>query len=642
MATAAAAEMPPAATETPAQRPSRLACMAVGRAALPSAPVTGVTTDGQATATADGSCPAAPATCVGVGVPAGPLLAALGMLAVAAAAGGVAVAARQRRTPRRVPAHWQPLAAGPLVGPVAAWVPRPTAWQTQRLSAAAAAVPVRRLSSLPPSPSPSPPSAPAQFADAAPPTAGATPPVTPQDVHRAAESVTSATSALDRLYRRLIRNNFFHAGFGDFTHLERIVSLRANAYANVAPDHPVQVERVERVAGGGYAIVHGSLHSPLDLHSPGLLPPEAATARFQLILPTEAAFAQFGDPAAAASSAEAASARAPATTPLPVCVQFAATGDHSFWRRRVLAARPLLRRHGIASLLLENPLYGRRKPEDQVRSNLRHVFDLYLMGVAIQYEAVALLHWLTRCGFGPLGLAGTQGRPRLGGVGASARAHQCPFPVRGKVITPGGSMGGHMAFQAAAAWPHRLALVSFVGPFSPASVFTQGVLAAACNWQILREQLAKRFPDETPPVQVRPPLLPAHVVGEPWRDASPRCLAPSGAAASTRQEYVHQLMDEVASLHPYRGHIDTSAAIVYAARRDAYVPLADVETFKRNWPGVEIRYLDAGHVMSLLFHMDHYCRGIADAFALLRAAPAADAAVAAAHTSERAGARPAL
>jgi len=406
MATAAADEMPPAAMETPAQRPSGLACIAARRATLLSARLTHVTTNGQVTVMADASCPAVAPTCVGVVAPVGPLLAALGMLAATVAAGGAAVAARRSRTLRRVRADWQPLVAAQLARPVSAREPRPTVWQTPPIAPAAAAVPVRRLSSSPSSP----PNLPAQSANALSPAAGATPAVTPQDVHKAAESVTTTTSALDRLYRRLIRNNFFHAGFGDFTHLERIVSLRANAYANVALDHPIQVERVERVASGGYAIVHGSLHSPLDLHSPGLLPPEAATARFQLILPTEAAFAQFRG-VAAAFGAEAASPRAPATTPLPVCVQFAATGDHSFWRRRVLAARPLLKRHGIASLLLENPLYGRRKPGDQVRSNLRHVFDLYLMGVAIQYEAVALLHWLTRCGFGPLGLAGMGGEP---------------------------------------------------------------------------------------------------------------------------------------------------------------------------------------------------------------------------------------
>ena len=87
-----------------------------------------------------------------------------------------------------------------------------------------------------------------------------------------------------------------------------------------------------------------------------------------------------------------------------------------------------------------------------------------------------------------------------------------------------------MAFQAAAAWPGRLALVSFLGPFSAAGpcrsrclappsswwltrcaasasswagVFTKGILSESCNWKVLREELAQRFPDDTPAVQVR-------------------------------------------------------------------------------------------------------------------------------------------
>ena len=145
-----------------------------------------------------------------------------------------------------------------------------------------------------------------------------------------------------------------------------------------------------------------------------------------------------------------------------------------------------------------------------------------------------------------------------------------------------------MAFQAAAAWPERVALVSFLGPFSAAGVFTKGVLSESCNWNALRTELARRFPDETP----------------------------------SAQEYVHQLMDEVTSLRTYHGRIDTSAAIVYAALHDAYVPLADVEAFARQWPGVEVRYLDTGHIGSFLFYTSHFVRGIADAFARLGTAPA--------------------
>ncbi|CAL8327582.1 unnamed protein product, partial [Gadus morhua 'NCC'] len=41
----------------------------------------------------------------------------------------------------------------------------------------------------------------------------------------------------------------------------------------------------------------------------------------------------------------------------PVCIHLAGTGDHFFWRRRTLMARPMVREAGMASLLLENPYY---------------------------------------------------------------------------------------------------------------------------------------------------------------------------------------------------------------------------------------------------------------------------------------------
>lgn len=37
-----------------------------------------------------------------------------------------------------------------------------------------------------------------------------------------------------------------------------------------------------------------------------------------------------------------------------------------YWRRRNFIAKPLLREAGVGAIILENPFYGVRKPEDQV------------------------------------------------------------------------------------------------------------------------------------------------------------------------------------------------------------------------------------------------------------------------------------
>ena len=53
-------------------------------------------------------------------------------------------------------------------------------------------------------------------------------------------------------------------------------------------------------------------------------------------------------------------------------------------------ALPLLRERGVASLLLENPFYGLRKPKAQLRSSLRNVSDLFVMGASLMLESIVL------------------------------------------------------------------------------------------------------------------------------------------------------------------------------------------------------------------------------------------------------------
>lgn len=109
----------------------------------------------------------------------------------------------------------------------------------------------------------------------------------------------------------------------------------------------------------------------------------------------------------------------------PVCIHLAGTGDHVifriyfnlvnssvhfylkfFWRRRILLAKPLLTEHSVASIILENPFYGYRKPKDQTRSSLQNVADLYMMGALLVGESIALMRWCERLGYGPFVLTG--------------------------------------------------------------------------------------------------------------------------------------------------------------------------------------------------------------------------------------------
>ncbi|KAE9455946.1 hypothetical protein C3L33_12159, partial [Rhododendron williamsianum] len=73
-------------------------------------------------------------------------------------------------------------------------------------------------------------------------------------------------------------------------------------------------------------------------------------------------------------------------------VHLAGTGDHTFERRLRLGG-PLLKEN-IATMVLESPFYGKRRPMLQCGAKLLCVSDLLLLGRATIEEARSLLYWL--------------------------------------------------------------------------------------------------------------------------------------------------------------------------------------------------------------------------------------------------------
>jgi hypothetical protein len=58
---------------------------------------------------------------------------------------------------------------------------------------------------------------------------------------------------------------------------------------------------------------------------------------------------------------------------------------------------------GIATMVLESPFYGARRPVGQGGSRLLHVSDLLVLGRATIEESLCLLDWSHRQGYGKLG-----------------------------------------------------------------------------------------------------------------------------------------------------------------------------------------------------------------------------------------------
>ncbi len=146
----------------------------------------------------------------------------------------------------------------------------------------------------------------------------------------------------------------------------------------------------------------------------------------------------------------------------PLALHYAATGDEGYGRRRTMIAGPLLKQK-IGALILENPLYGSRRPQQQATSNSERVIDLLQMSRAAQEEGIALLDWFRGRGRRCLGVTGV-------------------------------SMGGYMALAVAARYRRPLAVAACIPSHSATPVYSEGILARKVDW----ERLGRDYPHEDP------------------------------------------------------------------------------------------------------------------------------------------------
>eukprot|EP00090_Calanus_glacialis_P012441 TRINITY_DN21001_c0_g1_i1.p1 TRINITY_DN21001_c0_g1~~TRINITY_DN21001_c0_g1_i1.p1 ORF type:complete len:279 (-),score=91.66 TRINITY_DN21001_c0_g1_i1:82-918(-) len=263
-------------------------------------------------------------------------------------------------------------------------------------------------------------------------------------------------------------------------------------------------------------------------------------------------------------------------------------------------ALPMIKERNVASIILENPYYGLRKPKSQLRSSLHHVSDLFLMGACIIMESQVLLRWAQKEGFGPL----------------------CCHGI---------SMGGNMACLAASAWPHPIGLVPCLSWTSASVTFCQGVMSKAINWKLLEEQFNKtkefktdiwdlvdspEFDSEkrylgnhsiTMDQQSRStsfPLLsklPLPAMRKPHIDPNPEAL-----------HFMRGLMDECTHLGNYSLPMDTELVELVVAEYDAYQPRQGVVPLQQLWPGCRTRTIEEGHIRSYLFKQHVFRTAIYD------------------------------
>ncbi|XP_030884556.1 protein ABHD18 isoform X4 [Leptonychotes weddellii] len=388
-------------------------------------------------------------------------------------------------------------------------------------------------------------------------------------------------SKLDILYRRLLLTKLFIRGWGRPEDLKRLfefrkmIGNRERCQNLVSSDYPVHIDKIEEQSD--CKILDGHFVSPMAHYVPDIMPIESVIARFQLIVPKEWN-----------------------SKYKPVCIHLAGTGDHHYWRRRTLMARPMIKEARMASLLLENPYYGCRKPKDQIRSSLKNVSDLFVMGGALVLESAALLHWLEREGYGPLGMTGIS----MGGHTDSFKMGQefvKHFPMSADKLTNlnvvSRTLNLDMTDQVVSQKPsecHKSSKTSI------SATSERLLLQDTSKMQCFNQTLSTNKSNYT--------------------SCSPQSyhlLSKEQRRNNLQKEsliFMKGVMDECTHVANFSVPVDPSLIIVVQAKEDAYIPRTGVRSLQEIWPGCEIRYLEGGHISAYLFKQGLFRRAIYDAF----------------------------
>ena len=440
---------------------------------------------------------------------------------------------------------------------------------------------------------------------------------------------------LDRVVCALRANSIFHPhcfypdGLGDVPGCVNAatacrvamedVRSESEAVRAAAMPHVPRLRLQSSESGRPFAhVAEGAFMSPAASTLPGV----AAECRFQLITPQGAALGSGSGGA-----------------PRAIAIILPGTGEQGFGRRRHLVAYPLARR-GVASVLLEGPFYGTRRPRGMHGSKLRALADLPVLGRATIDEARTLVAWL-RSRDAAAAARAVDALPRaswppaevveeLGGAAAHAGA-----PERAayeSVVISGTSMGGLHAAMTASLLPAdvgaRVGVAAWLCPPSGVGVFTAGALASSVDWRAL----ARDADESAPNAAARESALKAidTLINCGAGASAPHSRLPNEATVDRLARAVPNVSRSALGLaaraaarllrctditnFPPPARAD--ACVFVAAAHDAYVPLDEDASamwahISRSWPGSSVRKIPAGHVSGSLLnietHVDTIC-----------------------------------
>ncbi|CAI5708398.1 hypothetical protein KXD40_004915 [Peronospora effusa] len=375
----------------------------------------------------------------------------------------------------------------------------------------------------------------------------------------------------------LFPNGFFSEGWGDLNTPQRIrnvlQSQRMNHVVTLQQDD-VKWGQVRDMAIAKVALREGTFKSTLT-NAEQLLPKESLDAFCELITPLEW---------------EQEDAEIPqGLTDRPLVVLLPGTGEHGFLHRRTSIAIPLAKK-GVATLILEGPFYGKRKPPQQKGSKLRRVSDLPILGQATIEEAKSLLQYF----------------------------HD--YHGFSQMVVAGSSMGGLHAAMVASVFPGDVGATAWLAPPSAAPVFADGLLSGSCNWRSLYKQHELHMLDK---------MLAGHAVAESYEkqadditDAGKDRAKASVMEMDSVQEAKKRmrLFLSITDIDNFLPPRRSDAVVFVYGTEDEYVGFAEPQWahMREHWRPASFRTIKTGHVSGILLEQAAYRKTILEVIDLLK------------------------
>uniref|UniRef100_A0AAV1UTA7 AB hydrolase-1 domain-containing protein n=1 Tax=Peronospora matthiolae TaxID=2874970 RepID=A0AAV1UTA7_9STRA len=391
--------------------------------------------------------------------------------------------------------------------------------------------------------------------------------------HRYLDRATAAVTQNPALFP----NGFFSEGWGDLSTPQRIRDLlhsrRINEVVRLR-EGELTWGTVRRLAIAEVVRREGHFQSTLA-NAEQMLPKESLNAFCELVTPLEW---------------ERKNATIPqGTNNRPLVLLLPGTGEHGFLHRRTSVAIPLAKR-GLATLILEGPFYGKRKPPQQKGSKLRRVSDLPTLGQATIEEAKSLLQYF----------------------------HD--YHGFSQLIVAGSSMGGLHAAMVASVFPGDVGVTAWLAPPSAVPVFADGLLSGSCNWRSLYKQHELLLLDK---------MLTGHAIAESCENQ----IDGASDAGKDRAEFFDLALDPVQEVKKRMRlflsitDIDNflpprrSDAVVFVyGTEDEYIGFKESqwERMREQWRSAHFRTIKAGHVSGILLEQAAYRETILEVVGLLK------------------------